>query len=496
MNPRPNIILITTDQQRGDCLGCDSNPALETPYLDELAAGGCRFQHAYTAVPSCIPARAAILTGMDQWNHGRLAMCGDDYLEFPATLPGELTRAGYQTRAVGKMHFMPQRAHYGFEHMVLDESARRHGDFISDYHQWFEEAREGRYDYRDHSIGWNSCLARPTHLPEHLHPTYWTASESIRFLKNRDPLRPFFLWMSFARPHSPYDAPKVYFDMYDKNPDLPPPAVGDWESQFDFVARETDPWRGKRSMKESMRARAGYYGNITFIDHQIGRVLYELEQFNRLDYRNTLVIFTSDHGDMLGDHHHWRKSCGLEGAARIPFIVCYPPEWDFPVGQVYDQPVELRDVMPAILDAVSIECPPSVDGRSLLDIPRGKGGDWRDFIHGEHNTGDENGSQYVTDGREKYIWFHHTGKELFFDLAADPRECHNLAGQPGMESRIELWRKRLADTNEKRGDKRGRNGKLVPITGHDMADPALSLTPNYFRWKKRGDETMRRLKYI
>ena len=154
---RPNIILITTDQQRGDCLGCDGHSVIETPYLDELAEDGARFPHAYTSVPSCTPARAGILTGMDQWNHGRLTMTGADPLEYPATLPGELAKAGYHTQAVGKMHFAPQRRLYGFHNMVLDESGRREGDFISDYHEWFDENKDGPYGYRDHSVDWNSC---------------------------------------------------------------------------------------------------------------------------------------------------------------------------------------------------------------------------------------------------------------------------------------------------------------------------------------------------
>lgn len=220
---RPNLLLITTDQQRGDCLGCEGHPVLQTPYLDELAERGARFTRAYSAVPSCTPARAAILTGMDQWNHGRLTMAGTDALEYPATLPGELAKAGYHTQAVGKMHFFPQRRLYGFHNMVLDESGRRFGDFISDYHLWFERHKEGEYGYRDHSIDWNSWMARPSHLPEHLHPTHWTASEGIHFLRRRDPTKPFFLWLSFARPHSPYDPPRVYWDMYINNDRVPRP---------------------------------------------------------------------------------------------------------------------------------------------------------------------------------------------------------------------------------------------------------------------------------
>ncbi|HEX6972185.1 MAG TPA: arylsulfatase, partial [Limnochordia bacterium] len=465
MPKRPHLLLITTDQQRGDCLGCAGHPALETPYLDQLAERGARFCHAYTSVPSCTPARAAILTGMDQWHHGRLTMTGTDALEYPATLPGELAKAGYHTQGVGKMHFFPQRKLYGFHHTVLDESGRRFDrHFLSDYHAYFERHKTGPYNYNDYSIDWNSWMARPSHLPEHLHPTYWTASEGIAFLRRRDPTKPFFLWLSFARPHSPYDPPSVYFDMYADHPDIPEPYVGEWAAVFDRRVADVNAPRSRRTPREIRRARAGYYGNITFIDHQIGRFLYEFRTLDPEAYRNTLILFTSDHGDMLGDHHLWRKTYAYEGSAHIPFIIKYPDSWDLPRGVVYEQPIELRDIMPTLLDAAGVPIPDSVDGRSLLDIARGRADDWRLFIQGEHTEcyGCEWGMQYVTDGREKYIWFHTTGKEQFFDLTRDPGECRDLSADPAAADRIQVWRERLARINEARGDPRGQGGRLVP----------------------------------
>ncbi len=484
---RPNIILITTDQQRGDCLGCDGHPVIETPYLDELAEDGARFPHAYTSVPSCTPARAGILTGMDQWNHGRLTMTGTDPLEYPATLPGELAKAGYHTQAVGKMHFAPQRRLYGFHNMVLDESGRREGDFISDYHEWFDENKEGPYGYRDHSVDWNSWMARPTHLPEHLHPSWWTASEGIKFLKHRDPTKPFFMWLSFARPHSPYDAPQTYFDMYNGNPDIPRAAVGDWCDRWDKKVADTNAPFSHRTDAETHRARAGYYGNITFIDHQIGRVLYELKRYSREVWHNTMVIFTSDHGDMMGDHHHWRKTYAYEGSARVPFVMRFPSAWDIDREQVLDQPIELRDIMPTCLDAAGVDIPDNVDGKSLLTIARDPNAEWRDFVQGEHTTcyDAEYGMQYVTDGREKYVWYHHTGEEMFFDLEEDPLECRELSKSESHADRVNLWRKRLAEINENRGDPRGQSGELVVQT-----NGALRLSPKYDEWKERALEVM------
>ena len=488
MPKRPNLLLIMTDQQRGDCLGCDGHPVLETPYLDEIAEGGVRFRHAYSSIPSCTPARAGIITGMDQWNHGRLTMTGSNALEYPATLPGELAKAGYHTQGVGKMHFAPQRRLYGFHNTVLDESGRRESPgFISDYHVWFEEHKEGAYGYRDHSVEWNSWMARPTHLPEHLHPTHWTASEGVKFLQQRDQTKPFFMWLSFARPHSPYDAPQTYYDMYINNADIPKAAVGDWAARYDVPIADVNAPRTRRTDAEIHRARAGYYGNITFIDHQIGRVLYELRRHDRETYANTFIIFMSDHGDMMGDHHHWRKTYAYEGSARIPFLIKYPDAWDLPRNQVYEQPVELRDIMPTLLDAAGIDIPDSVDGKSLLNLARGKTDNWREFVQGEHTVcyGTEFGMQYVTDGREKYVWFHHTGREQFFNLVEDPMECRELSNVPAYRSRVELWRKRLAKINEDRGDPRGQNGELVA-----QPDGALALSPNYRKWKECADEIM------
>ncbi|MGI6083698.1 MAG: arylsulfatase [Limnochordia bacterium] len=482
---RPNILFITTDQHRGDCLGCAGHPAVETPYLDQLASEGALFTKAYTAVPSCTPARSCILTGMDQWHHGRLTMTGSDALEFPATLPGELAQAGYHTQGVGKMHFFPQRRLYGFHHLVLDESSRQIGRFVSDYRAWFEEQKEGSYGYRDHSVDWNSWMGRPTHLPEHLHPTYWTASEGIKFIKNRDPSKPFFLWLSFARPHSPYEPPQVYWDMYADNPDIPEPVIGDWAEEFGVANADVNaPW-GRRSAKEIRRARVGYYGSITFIDHQIGRLLYELRHFAPRELANTLIVFTSDHGDMLGDHYHWRKTYAYEGSAHVPFIVRFPLHWDLPRHQVRDELVELRDVMPTLLDAAGVDIPESVDGQSLLPLLRGETADWREYVQGEHTLsyGLEWGNQWITDGRHKYVWFHHTGRELFFDLEQDPGECRNLIADPAYAERINLLRQRLADINERRGDPRGQGGKLV-----SQPQGALRLSPYYQEWKRRAEE--------
>jgi arylsulfatase len=483
---RPNLILITTNQHRGDCLGCEGHPVLQTPYLDELAEDGARFSRAYSAVPSSLPARMAILTGMDQWNHGRLASGGDDPLLFPATLPGELARSGYQTQAVGKMYFVPERCQYGFHHMLLDEGGRRLSPgFKSDYDRWLETMRREPVGPDDHGLDWNSWVARPSHLPEHLHPTAWATGEAIWFLRQRDTTRPFFLWLSFSRPHPPLDPPAYYFDLYARSPYIPKPVTGEWSVEFNRTVANVNAPFSHRSERDIHLARAAYYGNITFIDHQIGRVLTELLRNHRETWDNTLVLFASDHGEMLGDHHHWRKTYAYEPSVRVPCLMRYPTHWKLPRNQVIQQPVELRDIMPTLLDAAEIPVPKSVDGMSLLALADGKTAGWRDWVMGEHTYSygwDWNyGMQYITDGREKYVWFHAADRERFFHLDKDPGERNDLSKDPDSQERIAVWRQRLAEANELRGDPRGKEGRLV-----SQGNEATSLSPNYYKWKRRA----------
>ncbi|MFC5647792.1 arylsulfatase [Paenibacillus solisilvae] len=444
---KPNILFIMTDQQRWDSLGCYGNSVIETVNLDWLASEGVVFENAYTSCPSCVPARASIMTGMHPWNTGILGMGkgqGPMGGGFQHTLPGELSNAGYHTQGIGKMHFHPQRLLNGFHRTLLDESGREEAPgFVSDYRQWFNRNKTGDYDIVDHGIDWNSWMARPYHAPEFLHPTNWTVNQSIEALKTRDPSKPFFLMTSFARPHSPYDALPFYFDLY-LNKSLPEPDVGDWAGIHDVPedAAKPNAWRGVRSQEEIRRARAGYYGSIHHIDLQIGRLLFYLEKIGELE--NTLIIFTSDHGDMLGDHNLWRKTYAYEGSAHIPMIVRLPKSLGKPSCKRIDAPVLLQDIMPTILEAVGAEIPETVDGVSLLGLIRGEKTE-RSYIHGEHSTcySEEQEMQYLTDGKWKYIWFPRIGTEQLFNLTNGRDETINFVDSKDYSQELQKWRARL-----------------------------------------------------
>jgi arylsulfatase A-like enzyme len=270
------------------------------------------------------------------------------------------------------MHWYPQKKLRGYHGILLDESGRAQTpDFVSDYRLWFKrQAPELNPDAT--GIGWNDYRAKTYVLPERLHPTRWTADRAVDFIEKYNRPEPFLLKVSFARPHSPYDPPKRFMDMYNED-EMPNPYVGKWAARY---AEHKDPpnpslWHGDLGVRQAKKSRRGYYASITFIDEQIGRILAVLKK--RGMYDNTLIILFSDHGDMLGDHHLWRKTYAYEGSAKIPMLLRWPKsmEMEHQRGKTLPQPVELRDVLPTFLDAAGAPIPNHLDGKSMLELVRG-----------------------------------------------------------------------------------------------------------------------------
>lgn len=458
MKKKPNILFLMTDQQRFDSLRCYGNEVMDTPNLDWIANEGCLFKNAYTPSPSCIPARASLITGMNTWDTGILGMGkgqGPMGVGFTHTLPGELGKQGYHTQGIGKMHFYPQRSLNGFHNTIIDESGREeHPHFISDYKKWFNKNKNGDYGINDHGINWNSWIARPYHAPEYLHPTNWTTNTALDFIEEKDPSKPFFLMVSYARPHSPYDALPYYFDLYMDRP-LPEAWCGDWCDKHDHQTDRYhhDAWHGKRSKEEIHRARAGYYGSITHIDHQIGRIITELRKSGELD--STIIVFTSDHGDMLGDHHLWRKTYAYEGSSHIPLLIRIPKllQESYPtlVSEISHY-ATLEDLMPTLLQLCDVPIPEQVTGKSLLPCITNNA-PVHDFIHGEHTecySADEEMQFIVKDGF-KYIWLPRIGEEELFDLNQDPKELMNLAQNSEYNELLMDMREKMIDIFKDRG---------------------------------------------
>jgi arylsulfatase A-like enzyme len=463
MADRPNLLLLMTDQHRFDCLSCvGSDHPVHTPFLDDLAAGGTRFTNAYSACPVCVPARRTLMTGTRPSTHG-LLMNGWCDLPFP-TLPQVLHDVGYQTHLVGKLHFKPGRARFGFESTDWADGPWHHGstdDFDNDYFRFLADHGISRREAIAHGMTPNGHPARPWHLDERFHFSNWAADRSLEFLERRDPTCPFFLKMSLIHPHQPLTPPAGYLEKYLRpEVEIPPPVVGDW-ARADTTHRSVDEWRIDLPAQQMRYMRAAYYATIEHLDHQFGRVLRSIP-------KNTVVIFCSDHGEMLGDHRWMRKRTPYDGSAHVPLIVNTPGG---PGGQTCEKPVELMDVMPTFLDAAGVAAPETVEGRTLLPLCHGEPVEWRDHLHGEcaqiPKTG--SGMQYLTDGRRKYVYWPGTGAELFFDLDIDPDERHDLATSRPDE--VKPWRQKLVDQLADRPEGFVKDGKLQVLGGPTTATP-------------------------
>lgn len=421
---KKNVLLIVCDEMRGDCLGISGHPDVKTPYLDSLALNGIRFDNAYSACPSCIAARAALLTGMSQEHTGRVGYRDGIRWDYKHTLAGEMTKAGYQTQCIGKMHVHPLRNSLGFDNIELHDgylhyyrnSERLYYEnqkVADDYLWWLKNELGHEVDITDTGIECNSWLARPWMYDEKYHPTNWVTSRCLDFLRRRDRDKPFFLMASYVRPHAPYDAPQAFWDMYE-NKDLREPVIGDWAKPMGASSAYYDSPEGCCDPDQRRRAMIGYYACISHLDNQIGRLLDGLI-FENVLY-NTLIIFVSDHGELLFDHNTYRKSRAYEGSANIPLIVSGA---GVNKRGVCHTVCELRDIMPTILSTVDADIPNTVDGKNILS------NDFkREYIHGEHSGGSI-GNHYIVTEHDKFIWLTQSGEEQYFDLVNDPTELHN-----------------------------------------------------------------------
>ncbi len=199
--------------------------------------------------------------------------------------------------------------------------------------------------------------------------------------------------------------------------------------------------RARLDPRAEHRARAAYYAQLTHIDHQIGRFYEYLSDYKLLD--NTMFIFCSDHGEMLGDHDLWHKALGYSGSAQVPFFIKPADSMGLAGDRRVAEPIELRDIMPTLLDVAGAPIPETVDGLSLMPLLRGEEVEWRQYVHGEH-PGGELSNQYITDGKYKLIWYSQTGVEQLFDIESDRQELYDLADDPTHAEALARMRKALA----------------------------------------------------
>ena len=406
-----------------------------TPTVDQFARWGVRYTEAYSACPACIPARRSLMSGMSPRTNGLRHY--EEGLAFPGipTLAQCFRDSGYQAYGVGKLHVSPQRNRIGFDDVMLEEQGRHQfheiPDGVADDYELF--LSDSGFPGEEYASGMtqNEWISRAWHLPERVHPINWAAREMCKFIRRRDPGRPSFWYLSFSAPHPPLTPLQAYLDLYRDVP-IPKPAMGDWAEpeQLPYSLRAINNAdtgalvRGREF--EAEQARRAYFATITQIDHQIRVVIGYLREAGLLDY--TIIVFTSDHGHMAGEHGLWCMSPFYEMSAKIPLIVVAPKGDQRVVpGSTDDRFADFGDIYPTLLELAGLEIPEHVDEISLVGLEK------RAHLYGELHEG-ERAMRMIRKDRYKLIYYA-TGNHLqLFDIAADPKEERNLATLSEYES--------------------------------------------------------------
>jgi arylsulfatase A-like enzyme len=459
---QPNILLIMPDQMRGDCLSILGHPAVRTPNMDKLARNGVLFRRAYTPVASCIPARYALLSGLYPQTSGVVGFRAKPFAT--PTLPALLAGSGYQTVLVGRnMHQPDESGDCGYQRRILGSTYVAEDDYDRFLKQNAPETGGIRNLVKEMDLTYNHWQARPWPLDDSLHPTAWIVDQSRQVVQQADQEQPLFLTTSFYAPHPPLFAPKKYFDHYAKQT-LPSPAKGDWVKWDELTPEGDRPGHRVLLQGETLHnAQAGYYGLIEHLDHEIADLIKAFKRKSQQHKRPWIIIVTSDHGEMMGDHGYFRKCEPYEGSANIPFIFTASSELAFKTGRKINQPVCLEDIMPTLLEIAGILSPAPVDGISLLSTLRGQNQRIREWLHFEHATCYSKAQAYhaLTDGKYKYIWRPLNGEEQLFDLEADPQEEHDLSADSSRQTTLREWRERLTQRLANRPEGFVQKGRLI-----------------------------------
>lgn len=420
---RPNILHLFTDQHRFDTIRALGNGLVQTPHLDRLVREGTAFTSAYTPAPECIPARTCLLTGMYADKTG----CGSNADPMPPadtpTLMSLLSEAGYRTHGVGKCHFTPDpQALRGFQSRETCEEVPE--DAAGDDYLRFLEREGFGHVFEPHGArGEMYYIPQPSQLPERLHPTRWVADRSIAFLgKQSRAKQPWYLYAGFIAPHPPFSPPSPWHKLY-RAPDMPLPYLPD--NAGDLLAfinhfQNRYKYRDRGLDLNLVRClRAYYYACISHIDYQVGRILAQLEAIGELD--NTMIVFSADHGELLGDFGSFGKRSFHEASLRVPLIVRQPGR--FKRGGRCDTPASLVDLLPTFLSAAGAEVPSECDGVDLAALARGRV--QREGVLFHYARGRNAILGAVTD-RWKYAWSAPDQREFLFDRRVFP-ERRNLA---------------------------------------------------------------------
>ena len=448
MPKRPHIVLVITDQQRFDTIAAAGFGHMVTPNLDRLLTEGVWFDRMFVTAPSCAPSRASLFTGL--YPHTTGVFRNDE--PWTHTWVQQLADAGYRCVNVGKMHTSPFERSFGFHERHVVENKDRANPTLPYFLDNWDKAfwshgieKPSRVTYRRRSDYAERLGAFVWDAPAHLHSDNFVPGLAAHWIDTYRGDEPFFLEVGIPGPHPPYDPTQDALDLYEGR-DLPMPILdrADIDSQptplkklrlqhlthdHDAVVHLDEP-----TDAQLRRQRAHYYANVTMIDTQVGNLMAALERRGVL--ADTVIIFTSDHGDCLNDHGHSQKWTMYEQSVRVPAVVWGPGR--VVAGRRVDDLVSLFDLGPTILELAGLEAPRWMEARSLLhylgDATRDPSGEGRAHVFAEHARDKIlHGTEFMTmvrDHRWKLVHFVDYDEGQLFDLQADPNELHNLWDDP------------------------------------------------------------------
>ncbi len=441
-----NVLLIIADQMRFDTINALGYDDVITPNLDRLVRNGCSFTHCYSSNPICMPARHDLLVGLPSTSHGYLENSAKPIKDYGlTTLPRIFSENQYRTAAIGKMHFYPATMHHGYSEMHLMEELPRVRE--DDEYAMYLKANGKEHIQNIHGI-------RPAlyHEPQiaqvdkSLYETTWIKERTISWLDNNGE-NPFFLAVGYIKPHPPWDIPKGYQELYKdkkvrKSID---------KSRLEFDNPEFNVLYGDNdSEEEKERIRKAYYTSITLVDESVGEILDYLEENDLID--DTLIIFTSDHGEMLGDKGYYSKELPYDASVRVPLIMSNKNL--FLPNSKNDSLVDLIDIFPTCLDATNLEIPDNLYGSSLIDTSKGKD---REYVFSASGFLTKKRFVMCQNKRYKYIYHYNGGLEELYDLLSDEKEIYNIINDETKKNIVKILKKQVINYENRWGP----NGAVI-----------------------------------
>lgn len=444
---KPNIVVVQADQLAPHALGAYGDEAARTPHIDALAEDAAVFDRAYCTTPLCAPSRASMMTGRMPSDLG----CHDNGDDFPASEPTfahHLRNAGYHTALIGRMHFIGPDQHHGFEERLTTDVYPADLDMVPDWQRDLDKRLQWYHDADAvYTAGASKATVQQDFDDEVGFVTLRHLNDRVRVNQAAGEDVPFLMVTSFIHPHDPYEPPVEHWDRFadDQIPDPKHPEVPSKDQDPHSHRLRTMSGFDKRetTAEEVRRARRSYYAAVSYIDDHVGRIRGRLDELGLLD--NTVIIVTSDHGDMLGEKGLWFKMSPYEQSSRVPMIV-YGPEHLVPKGR-YANPVSLVDLMPTLLDLAGAPEPEDAPGISLFEsIRREKSGEVgprdRDIVIEYLAEGTLKPQLTLVRGQHKYVYCPGDPEQLY-DLESDPDELTNIAAVPGHADLAQQLRQEL-----------------------------------------------------